>query len=190
MTNNNFSAPHRILHWLIAFTMLFITLTIFLRMNWMNKYLMSDIITEQLSNLDISITKKDSVKIAKVIRGQMWTWHIYAGYLMIGLLSLRVLLNIKERGIKLTTISSSEATGKEKFQWVLYALFYVLVAASLLTGMFIINDIGDHELMEDLHKLSLYYLVGFLVIHLVGVVAAELTDQKNIISEMISGKNK
>lgn len=151
---------------------------------------MSDIITEQLSSLDIDITKKQSIKIAKVIRGQMWTWHIYAGYLMIALLSLRVVLNIKERGFKLTTITSSEASSKDKFQWVLYASFYVLVAASLMTGMFVINDIGDHKLMEDLHKLSLYYLVGFLVMHLVGVVIAELTDQKNIISEMISGKNK
>ncbi|NLR90109.1 cytochrome b/b6 domain-containing protein [Flammeovirga agarivorans] len=189
MTNSTFSAPHRILHWLIAFTMLFLTLTIFLRLEWMNKYLMSDILLDQLAKIDVSITKDQSIKIAKVIRGQMWQWHINAGYLLIVLYACRLSLNLKERGFKFTTITSSTASAKEKFQWWLYTIFYICVGGSLLTGMFVINDIGDHELMEDIHKLSLYYLLSFIVIHFVGVIAAELTDNKNIVSEMISGKN-
>ena len=35
--NTSYTKAHRILHWLIAFTFLFILLTVWLRMDWMNK---------------------------------------------------------------------------------------------------------------------------------------------------------
>ena len=41
--------------------------------------------------------------------------------------------------------------------------------------------------VEELHELSIYYLVAFLVLHLGGVFLAELTSQKGIISRIISG---
>ncbi|MBD0400501.1 cytochrome b/b6 domain-containing protein [Flammeovirga sp. EKP202] len=189
MTNRNFSLSHRLLHWLIAFTMLFILMTIFLRENWMSKYYMRDVILNYLGTFDIEITKDQAMKVAKAIRGNMWQWHINAGYLLIGLYVLRLLTNAKEKGIKLNFLSSNDMTGREKVEGWVYFIFYVCIAGSLITGMSLIYDIGDHELMEDMHKLSLYYLVSFIVIHFFGIVVGELRDKKNIVSKMIHGKN-
>ena len=41
--------------------------------------------------------------------------------------------------------------------------------------------------MEEIHILGIYYLVAFIVIHLAGVIIAEFTEQKGIISRIVSG---
>jgi len=45
------------------------------------------------------------------------------------------------------------------------------------------------DLMEEIHELSLYYLIPFILIHLAGVFYAEFTSQQGLISKIISGKN-
>jgi cytochrome b len=44
--------------------------------------------------------------------------------------------------------------------------------------------------MEEIHVLSLYYLLGFMVLHFGGVLLAECTTQKGLISRIISGSKK
>jgi len=41
--------------------------------------------------------------------------------------------------------------------------------------------------MEEIHELGIYYLVAFIVVHLTGVIWAEFTNDKGIISRIISG---
>lgn len=185
----NFSIAHRLLHWSIAFVMLFLLMTIFLRENWMNKYLMRDMIMEYLNTFSVEISEDQGMKIAKAIRGNMWQWHINAGYVLIGLYLLRLTVNLKEKGLSFDFIFSKTLPLKEKIQKWVYLLFYIGIGGSLVTGMCIIYDIGPHDLLEDLHKLSIYYLVSFIVIHFIGIVGGELTNKKNIVSEMIHGKN-
>ena len=64
-----------------------------------------------------------------------------------------------------------KATTKEKFQKWIYIIFYVCVIISLITGLII--KFGPKEFkksMESIHELSIYYLVAFIVLHLVGVL--------------------
>ena len=70
-------------------------------------------------------------------------------------------------------------------------MFYVCVAISLVTGLFI--EFGPKNLkepMEEIHVLSLYYLLGFMVLHFGGVLLAEFTTEKGLISRIISGNKK
>ncbi len=41
--------------------------------------------------------------------------------------------------------------------------------------------------MEEIHVLSIYYLIAYIFIHLGGVLIAEFTNEQGIISKMISG---
>jgi cytochrome b561 len=80
---------------------------------------------------------------------------------------------------------------KEKFQKWTYIIFYLCVVISLVTGLII--EFGSKELkkpMEEIHVLSIYYLVGFIIIHVAGVFVAEFTNQKGIISRIVSGSKK
>ena len=70
-------------------------------------------------------------------------------------------------------------------------IFYICVIVSLITGLII--ELGPKELkttMEEIHVLSIYYLVAFIAIHLAGVLIAEFTDQKGIVSRIVSGSKK
>ena len=92
MNDNKFSLAHRILHWSLAIAILFLLLTILLRMGWMNKNHMADILKENLSEINIQISDDQAVVIAKKIRQPMWQWHIYTGYAIVVIYFLRGLL--------------------------------------------------------------------------------------------------
>jgi len=42
--------------------------------------------------------------------------------------------------------------------------------------------------MEEIHVLSIYYLITFLILHIGGVLLAEFTSDKGIVSRIVSGK--
>ena len=44
--------------------------------------------------------------------------------------------------------------------------------------------------LEEIHELSIYYLLGFIVLHLGGVMMAELSNEQGLVSRIISGKRK
>ena len=70
----------------------------------------------------------------------------------------------------------------------IYFIFYIFTGISLITGLII--ELGPKNLktpMEEIHVLSIYYLVAFIVLHIGGVLYAEFTTSKGIISKIVSG---
>lgn len=187
MTVKSYSPIYRLMHWLIAFSMLFLLLTIFLRLTWMNKEHIALIIQNYLSTTDQSLSQEQLIILAKQIRKPMWQWHIWAGYALVGLYCIRMLLpffgymkfsNPFEKGLDLKT----------KFQYGVYVAFYICVAGSLVTGLMI--EFGTKELkdtVENAHKLSIYYLLAFIALHFGGILMAEFGAQKGIVSKILSG---
>jgi cytochrome b561 len=156
----------------------------------MNKNNVAAIIQDYLSGTDQVLSQDQLIILAKKIRQPMWNWHIYIGYVLTGLFSLRFILplfgNMKFQNPFVKNLSI-----KEKFQKWTYIIFYLCVVISLVTGLII--EFGPKELkvsMEEIHVLGIYYLVGFIVIHLAGVFVAEFTNQKGIISRIVSGSKK
>ncbi|WP_262913935.1 cytochrome b/b6 domain-containing protein [Aequorivita vitellina] len=92
MKTVKYSKTYRVLHWAIAITFLLLLITIFLRLTWMNKYNMAEIIQTYLSGTDQMLTQEQLIVLAKKIRQPMWDWHIYMGYVLVGLFSLRFTL--------------------------------------------------------------------------------------------------
>jgi cytochrome b561 len=187
MREKRFNLAHRIIHWAIAFTVLFLLLTILLRMGWMNKDHIGNIIQQNQDRSNIHIDIKDAAVIGKAVRKPMWNWHVLAGYTLIGLYLVRMMLTAVQ-GIAYKSPFSKKTSAKEKFQAWVYIVFYSLLAVSLFTGFMIQN--GPKSLQHDMelvHVQSLYYLVTFIVLHIGGVMLAELGREKGIISRMISG---
>lgn len=190
MTNRDYSKIFRILHWAIALSMMFLLLTIFLRMTWMNKNNVSDIIQEFLKSTDQTLSEDDSISLAKQIRKPMWIWHIYIGYVLVFLFAIRFTLPFFGE-MKFQSPFNKSLDFKGKFKAWVYVIFYLGIIMSLTTGLFI--EFGPdslHEIMEEIHVLSIYYLLTFIALHLLGVIGAELTNDKGIVSRIISGKKK
>ena len=172
----------RILHWAMAFGILFIMLTVFLRLNWMEKNHVAAILTDNLSNLDIEVSKDQAIKIAKQIRKPMFDWHITIGYVVAVIFALRMLFYDKNKK------PFNPITTKEKFQAWVYRIFYILLGITLITGLLIeFGPDSIYKTTEDIHKLTLYYIIPFLILHFVGILLAELGSKKGIVSKMIGG---
>lgn len=156
----------------------------------MNKNNVADIIQEFMKSTDQSLTQDQAVDLAKQIRRPMWIWHIYIGYVLVGLFCVRFILPFFG-SMRLQNPFEKGLTLKEKFKKWTYIVFYICVTASLVTGLFI--EFGPdslQEIMEEIHVLSIYYLIPFMLIHLTGVLVAECTDEKGIISRIVSGAKK
>ncbi|TXD85584.1 cytochrome b/b6 domain-containing protein [Subsaximicrobium wynnwilliamsii] len=190
MEKTNYSKIYRILHWAIAISFTLLLITIFLRLTWMNKYNVAAIIQDYLSTTGQTLSQDQLIVLAKQIRQPMWDWHIYIGYVLTGLFSLRLILPFFG-SMKFQNPLARDLSLKDKFQKWTYIVFYLCVVISLVTGLIIV--FGPKEFkkpMEEIHVLGIYYLVGFIVIHIAGVLIAEFTSQKGIISRIVSGSKK
>jgi cytochrome b561 len=156
----------------------------------MNKNNMADIIQAYLNGTDQSLSREQLIVLAKQIREPMWDWHIYLGYVLTGLFSLRFILPFFGT-MKFQNPLAKNLSFKQKFQKWTYIIFYVFVIVSLTTGLII--EFGPKEFktpMKEIHVLGIYYLIGFIVLHIGGVLIAEFTNQKGIISRIVSGSRK
>jgi len=134
MENRTYNNIYRIMHWLIAFSFLFLLLTIFLRLGWMNKVHIANIIKEYLaSSGNQPLSEEQLITLAKQIRKPMWDWHIYIGYVLTGLYTLRLILPFFGE-MKIANPLKKELSIKDKFRFGTYLLFYLCVAVSLITG--------------------------------------------------------
>jgi cytochrome b561 len=184
----NFNLTHRLLHWSIAFTILFLMLTVFLRLTWLDKNNVATILQDNLKGLNINLNHDDAIKIAKQIRKPMWDWHIYSGYFLITLYLLRMVNSFK-LGIVFPSPFAKENTLKQKVQGWTYLIFYFLMGISLITGFLIVKGPENwKDSLESIHVQSLYYVALFIIIHTVGLVLAEISNQKGIVSKMIHGQ--
>lgn len=190
MEKKNYSKIYRIMHWLMAISFTLLLFTIFLRLTWLNKYNVADIMKDFLVDTDQTLSQGQLIKLAKKIRQPMWDWHIYLGYFITGLFVMRFALPFFDK-MKVQNPLKKELSWKDKLKKWTYLIFYVCVFISLVTGLII--EFGPREYkkpMESIHILSIYYLIPFILIHLSGVLRAEFTWDKGIISRIVSGNNK
>ena len=190
MKLRDYTLAYRIMHWAIALCVLLLLLTIFLRLTWLNKNNVASIIQGFMNENQNSLTDDQAIKLAKLIRKPMWNWHIYFGYTLLVLYAIRLSLPFFGE-MKLLNPLHKELSAKEKFAAWVYIVFYILLAVSLVTGVFIeLGPVSMKKNMESVHVLSIYYLLTFIVIHLAGVFSAEFKEKKGIVSEIISGRKK
>lgn len=190
MQTRNYSKTYRILHWLIAFAFLLLLITIFLRKTWMEKNHVAEIIQTFLKdNGYAALPQDEAISLAKKIRKPMWEWHIYLGYVLTGLYCIRLAVPFFGE-MKFSSPFKEGLNTKTKFQFWVYLVFYTCTAVSLITGLII--EFGPKvykKPMEEIHELSLYYLLSFMILHFAGILIAEFTSDKGLISRIISGRN-
>ena len=190
MQTRNYSKTYRILHWLIAFAFLLLLITIFLRKTWMEKNHVAEIIQTFLKdNGYAALPQDEAISLAKKIRKPMWEWHIYLGYVLTGLYCIRLAVPFFGK-MKFSSPFKEGLNTKTKFQFWVYLVFYACTAVSLITGLIIeFGPKAYKKPMEEIHELSLYYLLSFMILHFAGILIAEFTSDKGLISRIISGRN-
>lgn len=187
MQARTFDRTFRIMHWLLAILMFLLLVTIFLRLTWLEKFSVAEIINTYAADQQIDISQDQAVTLAKKIRKPMWQWHIWLGYAITAVYVLRMLLPLLGR-MKFASPHQEGLSTQTRWQYAIYLVFYVLLGASLTTGLLI--EFGPdawHEAVEEAHVLSIYYFITYMVLHLGGVFLAEFTSLPGIISRIVSG---
>ncbi|MEC6798067.1 cytochrome b/b6 domain-containing protein [Photobacterium sp. S4TG1] len=187
-TQVHFPKLHRLIHWLLAFSILFILLTIFLRSTWMDKSNIAALIQSGLKTDNLAITQQQAITIAKSIRNEMFQWHYIVGYI-VGILVLLRVFYTKKVGVFMPNPFENNSL-HDRLQGLLYIAFYLFLAGVVITGLvihFLDHDFIFYAQCKAFHKLSWWGILGFMFIHIGGVIFANGRNNKDTITKIING---
>jgi len=193
---HKWSLNFRLWHWIHAFVVLGLMGTVFLRKTFLSWRANSEILTQELANIDMSVTEAQAKVLAKAIRAPMWEWHILLGYALAALVLWRIALFFTDSG-KQNYQDFNTKTVHKKLVTLSYIGIYGLILFMSISGLTIhfYETLGlSKELAHDIkevHEFVFFYgVLVFVPLHIVGVVIADITEEQGIISNMIHGKGK
>lgn len=180
----NFSPSFRLWHWLTAFSMFGIIITVILRKTVMHKEQIGGIVQTKLAELGTVITDEQAVMIGKAVRNPMWDWHIYLGIFIAVLLVWRLAMIVKNG-------FGFDENPKMQNVYRLYKVVYLLLGMISVSGLMLYYKLAGEskELVEGIHENIGYAIFAFVVLHIIGVIIAERGEMRGIISKMIGSEH-
>jgi Ni/Fe-hydrogenase 1 B-type cytochrome subunit len=178
-----FSPSFRLWHWLNAIILFGLFITVVLRESVMSKSGIGAIVQTKMAELGTVITEEQAVMIGKAVRAPMWDWHIYLGIAMSILLVWRLGLVIKNG------FGFDDNPAMQKV-YRLYQVVYGVMAVMSISGLALYLKFAGEmkERVETVHMVLGWGIFAFIALHIIGVVLAEKSDQRGLVSRMISGK--
>ncbi|MCC8425626.1 cytochrome b/b6 domain-containing protein [Mucilaginibacter sp. UR6-11] len=201
-----YSFSLRLWHWLNAIVITGSLLTVLINSTLLDRKTNAPFIKETLQKSGAVVTDDQANSVSHDLGDQVWAIHTYFGYALAALLLFRIILEFfqvadqKLMGIIKhayhqynTTKKNRELARHEMVVKTLYAIFYLLLVIMATTGLFLaFEDFfapykSIRHSVKEVHGFTMYLIIGFIVIHILGVLLAERKDSKGIISDMING---
>lgn len=155
---------------------------------------------------DTTITIQQAQNVTHALSDKVWGVHIWFGYFLAAFLIFRVVVEIFQRRNqkffgKLRKATSDYFVEKKDIKLArhefavktLYLLFYILLVIMVLTGLTLVFKSQLHlprnisHTVRSIHGFCMYLILAFIIVHIVGVILAERSDSKGIVSDMING---
>lgn len=200
-----YSAPLRLWHWLSAAVISGSLLTVLLNSTLLKTRKNAVFIKDQLHEAGATVTEQQARSVAHELSDKVWAIHTYLGYGLAALLLFRLILEFfqladqkfirkfKSAYNKYFVIKQDRELARHEF-WVktLYAAFYLMLITMVVTGLCLafeddVPALKAIHAFKEIHEFTMYLIMGFIVIHIVGVFLAERKDSKGIVSDMING---
>jgi Ni/Fe-hydrogenase 1 B-type cytochrome subunit len=165
------------------------------------------LVQENLQKNSISVTADQAKSVAHEFSDLLWHWHTYIGYVLAALFGFRILFEFfqpKEQklipAIK-NVLKYLKQPGIDKqnvkhylFVKYLYLFFYFSLLVQTSTGLFMAysDDVPNlksiRHTASDIHSVFMWVIISYIVIHIGGVIFAELGKKnKGVVSDMING---
>jgi Ni/Fe-hydrogenase 1 B-type cytochrome subunit len=203
---NTHSRAKRIWHWSSSLAILALLITVLLSSTLLKPRSNMAVIQQKLEEKGIRVTNDQAKSAAKAIGEEVWVWHKYIGTGLAFLFLFRIVLEffepdgqslkarIKKGALYLRHIKPGDPTARHSvFVNYFYIFFYLLILTLVLTGIGLIyrDDFdalkGIRENLKDLHGICMYGIIGFIIVHIAGILRAELGKEPGISSRMIHG---
>ena len=205
-TQRKNSAALRIWHWTSALLILGLLITILFQFVIVKARSAAPLFQETLQQSNITLTTQQARSLTRIISHRIWDWHIYLGVGLSVMLVLRIITEMMQPATQ--KFSAKLRQVRKLFQEVgadspdyrhslfvkySYVAFYILLVVMVVTGLALIyaDDMAflhslEHSLKE-VHNFTMYLIMAFAALHIIGVVRAELSTDKGIVSDMING---
>ncbi len=201
-----YSLSLRLWHWLNALVITGSLLTVLLNSTILEGRTTAPFIKDTLKGAGAVITDDQAKSVAHDLGDKVWAVHTWFGYGLVALLLFRVILEFFQladqkliRTIKTTyhsyfiTKKQRELARHEMVVKTIYAIFYLMLITMAVTGLFLaFEDFFEpykayRHAVKEVHGFIMYLILGFITIHIIGVLLAERKDSKGIVSDMING---
>ena len=152
-----------------------------------------------------SVNRDQAWSVAHAYSDKLWDTHKIIGYVLCFLLLSRVIIEVlQKKEDKLTTrirsalsfhpVNKPEVMARDHYVLVKrgYLIFYFLFLCMALTGLVLAFEDVEflkplHKTASSLHSFFQWGIYAYILLHLIGVVRADLSKNKGIVSGMING---
>jgi len=196
----------RLWHWLNAIIIFGLLLTVLINHILFSVDEQTANIKEMLKNTGAIVSTTQARAVAHGMEDKVWDLHIYLGYALATLFLYRICHEVLTKSStsfvanlqktwRVYLTKKVKSTRHELAIKILYLFFYGLLLVMVLTGLSISFDdeLGAAKAyrhgLKEIHGFCMYLILGFILLHLIGVFLGELKDKKGIVSAMISGGN-
>lgn len=153
-----------------------------------------------LAGKGVNMSTEDLRGLTRIVAHRIWDWHIWIGLTLAVVLAFRVVVSFLQRGGQRTDAKIA-AHKNEALQgnpvarqavWVRYAYraFYLVLAVMVLTGLILVFEDyfpSIEHTAKEIHEVTMYVVILFVIAHIVGVFRAEVTHEPGLVSDMING---
>ncbi len=171
-------------HWANSLILSLSLFTVALRKTFLSSKSMATVIQRELLAKGVVVNEAQTKVAARAVRDEMWEWHFKLGFVLVGLLVFRLVF-VKWPLPRFQSLKES-----------VHGSFYVALSVMGITGLSMYYSgllglsQGVVDGVQEVHETLLWYFVGFLVLHLAGVVRAEMRGEPGLVSSMIHGKKR
>jgi len=205
-TQRKNSAALRFWHWTSALLIFGLLITILFQFVIVKAKEAGSLFQTTLQKSNITLTTQQARSLTHIISERIWDWHIYLGIGLSVMLLFRIITEFRQPAtqkfsFKLAQVrklfrevgADSSDYRHSIFVKYSYLTFYTMLVVMVLTGLCLVyaDDVAflrplEHSIKE-VHNFTMYLIMAFTALHLIGVVRAELTTDKGIVSDMING---
>jgi Ni/Fe-hydrogenase 1 B-type cytochrome subunit len=206
--NESHARAIRIWHWTFFIAMTAQLITVLFASTLFRTRNNIGLVQQEMQHQGVTIGNDQARGVAHAFNDRLWDWHTYLGYIICGFLLARIVIELtlsKEERLatkirqaiaikRSTPADAGSQTHYLQVKWS-YVIFYCVILTMALTGLCLAFD--DLPIMKGIrgparqvHSFVQYLIYGFIVLHLGGVILADLGKHQGIVSGMIHGKKR
>ncbi len=205
---HDYSAPMRLWHWVNAALVSGQLLTILFQKVIVNAKHAVPEFQAAISQGGGTLSEQQGRAVAHVISERIWAWHIWMGVALASFWLFWTVMQALDpagrrfgarlmaaaRRYKLAAPAEHADARHALLAKLTYAAFYLFITIMVMTGLALIfaDDVpwlgSIKHTIEEVHNVTMYLIIGYIVLHVVGVVWADIYNDRGLVSRMVSGE--
>jgi len=205
--NGMHSVAIRVWHWMSAAVIFGSIITVLLASTLFRTRNTIGLVHDQLQQKGAVVSQDQARAVAHAFSDLLWDLHKYIGFALCGLVLFRIGIEVLtspekklsmqlKRALKLRPADKEGRLEQQHYIQVkrIYVIFYVALIGMALTGLGLaFEDVPlfktYHGSIKQIHALLQWVIYGFVVMHITGVILADLGKYRGLVSGMIHGKH-